>query len=169
MTWEEKLAALQTLCNTSLRMRAPGDWYVAADGREVQKTGSCVLSGDSGDGTTPQEAVEDDWKIIAEPGLDSYVVLDAMDSEKRREVQWIGYMWKDRPVQSLATRAEDAFIATQKKKTFAASRTWRKLYVNPKVPWPRVQQALEKWWELHKELNLITERKPFAMWEEEGQ
>jgi len=69
------------------------------------------------------------------------------------------------------TREEvwNAFVAKQKKKTFAACRAWRKLFDNPKVPWAHVSKALRHWWELHKELNLITERDPLTLWEEELQ
>ena len=92
MTWEEKLAACQALGSCELHMRKPGDWYVLQVGAEWQKGGSGMLSGDSGDGVTPKDAVLDHWKKLTQPG--GYIVLNAM-SKKRRHVKWVGYMWQD--------------------------------------------------------------------------
>jgi hypothetical protein len=92
MTWEQKLAALQVLCETSLKMRKPGDWYVSASGREIGGDG--MLIGEYGNGKTPEEAVEDDWRKIAEflPS-DRYVVTGAMRGS-RKQVRWNGFMWE---------------------------------------------------------------------------
>jgi hypothetical protein len=86
MTWQEKFAALQRLCPTHLEMRKPGDWYVAAHRREMTYAGYGFLSGRYGNGATPEEAVEDDWRQVAE-GDPWYVVLDAM-GPSRRHLRW---------------------------------------------------------------------------------
>lgn len=94
MTWEEKFAAMKALVgdfSIRLAMRAPGDWYVDCRGREIGGDG--LLASLSGDGRTPQEAVEDDWrKNVEELPADRYLVLRAMHSD-RRHVRWNGFMW----------------------------------------------------------------------------
>jgi len=89
MTWEQKLMALKALCPTSLKMRKPGDWYVDASGREIKINGG--LLGAYGNGDTPQAAVEDDFRQVAES--EKVVVLDAY-GERRCELKWNGYMWE---------------------------------------------------------------------------
>jgi hypothetical protein len=37
MTWEEKLQACQALCDHTLRMRFPGNWYVSASDLNVKE------------------------------------------------------------------------------------------------------------------------------------
>lgn len=96
MTWEEKLAALQALGDTSLRMRKPGDWYVSPSSRDVWERGSGVLVSVYGNGSTPQEAVEDDWRKMTELDANCVVVINARGSN-RRQVIWNGYMWRDVP------------------------------------------------------------------------
>jgi hypothetical protein len=92
MTWEQKLAALQALCDTSLRMRKPGDWYVSATGRGIGGDG--LSRGAYGNGKTPQEAVEDDWRQIVEHlPSDRYVIARSYSIEKR--VRWNGFMWSE--------------------------------------------------------------------------
>lgn len=59
MTWEQKLSALKALTATHLEMRAPGDWYVSAYGRE-EIQGKFLVSR-SGNGSTPETAVNNDW------------------------------------------------------------------------------------------------------------
>lgn len=94
MTWEQKLAALQSLTDTSLRMRKPGDWYVSAVGRGIGGDG--FLTGTYGNGKTPQEAVDDDWNQLTQflPS-DRYILVER--AGKRRQVRWTGYMWEDCP------------------------------------------------------------------------
>lgn len=86
MNWEQKLSALQSLTDTSLRMRKPGDWYVIAYGRSVVESGGAILAGSYGNGTTPEEAVHDDFRLIAE----SHAPLKVGDAYW----QWSGFMWK---------------------------------------------------------------------------
>lgn len=93
MTWEQKLAALQVLCDTSLRMRKPGDWYVSARGRNVGGDG--LLRGAYGNGPTPEAAVTDDWRQLAEMlPSDRFIVVDGLTSG-RRQVRWNGFMWDE--------------------------------------------------------------------------
>ena len=96
LTWEQKLEALQCLGDVCLRMRKPGDWYVSASGREIGGDGCLV--GEFGNGTTPEEAVEDEWmRYVTELPLGRYIVLGAF-SDNRRHVRWNGFMWQDIPV-----------------------------------------------------------------------
>lgn len=95
MTWEEKLAALQSLGDCCLRMRHPGDWYVSATSVEVSS--GRMLEGRYGNGATPEAAVLDHWeKYTALVGPGEVVVINAMSTE-RRHVRWTGYMWTDVP------------------------------------------------------------------------
>lgn len=90
MTWEEKLAALQSLTETSLRMRKPGDWYVDAYGlREIGGNG--ILDSAYGNGKTPQEAVENDWLKMTSLASDLYIRV------KGKNYRWMGYMWRQVP------------------------------------------------------------------------
>jgi hypothetical protein len=91
MTWEQKLAALQAIAPTTLNMRKPGDWYVSAQGRDVGGDG--LLTASYGNGKTPQEAVEDDWRQVAELPFDKYVVVFVRNT--RKHLRWNGYMWSD--------------------------------------------------------------------------
>jgi hypothetical protein len=93
MTWEEKLMALKALCPTHLEMRAPGNWYVSAHGRETQRPGDDILVGAYGNGKTPEAAVEDDWRQVT--ARECYVVLNAMVPERRRRIRWNGFMWEE--------------------------------------------------------------------------
>jgi hypothetical protein len=97
MTWEEKLSALQVLCDTSLRMRKPGDWYVSATGREIGGDDTGMLTGLYGNGPTPQAAVEDDWKQMTELPVRRYIVIGAM-GPNRKHFRWAGYMWREVPM-----------------------------------------------------------------------
>lgn len=95
MTWEEKLQALQALgCDTSLKMRAPGNWYVAAVGRAI--AGDGFLTGSYGNGRTPQEAVEDDWnEIVVNLPINRYINVSSYSAGKEKNVRWNGFMWAD--------------------------------------------------------------------------
>jgi hypothetical protein len=94
MTWEQKLAALTALGDTSLRMRKPGDWYV--DHRGVEIGDGHILDSGHGDGATPEAAVEDRWACLTLLPPNKIIVLDAMRAT-RREVRWNGFMWADSP------------------------------------------------------------------------
>jgi hypothetical protein len=94
MTYEEKLQALQALGECSLKMRRPGDWYVAQPQKGVHSGG--ILRSPYGNGRTPEEAVENHWfALTSEVAPDEYVVLHPGDSVRRRAVRWNGFMWAD--------------------------------------------------------------------------
>lgn len=92
MSWEQKLEAMIRLCgarNVSLRMREPGDWYVEVEGRYIGGNG--ILQGACGNGSTPQQAVEDDWKkYVIDIGDDFYIV-----APNKLAYRWNGFMWKN--------------------------------------------------------------------------
>lgn len=98
LTWEQKLAAIQALLGSyevCLRMRQPGNWYVDTKGREITSDDSGILSSEYGNGRSPQEAVENDWrKCVDELPAHQYIVLNA-GVKGRRHVRWNGYMWAD--------------------------------------------------------------------------
>jgi len=92
MTWEEKLEACKGLSEVSLEMRCPGDWYVVHIRVDIKEGG--MLKSVCGNGTTPELAVLDHWRILTELQLGQYIVVGAM-RENRRVVTWNGYMWKN--------------------------------------------------------------------------
>lgn len=87
MNWEQKLAALQALGDTSLRMREPGNWYVNGAGEIAQDR---MLVGEYGNGATPEAAVNDHWQKFTGTGQ---IVRLSGD----RRVTWRGFMWADVP------------------------------------------------------------------------
>lgn len=92
MNWEQKLAALQAITETVLCMRKPGDWYVSATSRGI--AGDGVVHGAYGNGKTPAEAVEDDWRQIVEMlPSDRYILVER--GSKRHHYRWNGFMWRD--------------------------------------------------------------------------
>ncbi len=94
LSWEEKLAAFQALSEHSLRMRAPGNWYVSADIMLKEARDSGVVVGTYGNGVTPANAVHDHWnKYVAEIPDDGYVWVPRGE----RRVRWNGFMWADVP------------------------------------------------------------------------
>lgn len=90
MTWEQKLAACQALSACSLKMREPGDWYVSQD---VEIKDKSILKGEYGNGTTPEEAVEDHWTRLTQLAAHEYLVTRAGGGELRKAVRWNGFMW----------------------------------------------------------------------------
>lgn len=91
MNWEQKLAALQAIADTCLRMRKPGDWYVSATGRGIGGDG--LNRGNYGNGPTPQAAVEDDWRQLVEMlPYDRYIIVESRG--ERRQIRWNGFMWE---------------------------------------------------------------------------
>lgn len=93
MNWEQKLEAMQALCgkhNVSLCMRRPGDWYVEVINRSIGGDG--LLRGSFGNGATPEEAVNDDWRqYVDELPNDRHIVLNS--NGVRSHWQWNGYRW----------------------------------------------------------------------------
>jgi hypothetical protein len=78
----------------SVKMRKPGDWFVSQPGVSV-KEGGC-LAGSYGNGVTPQDAVQNHWKVLVEDidQSEKYLVLLPLGGQ-RRAVKWAGFMWID--------------------------------------------------------------------------
>jgi hypothetical protein len=89
MTWQEKFRALNELTPTYLGINRFGDWHVAASSRSV-KVGN-FLESYGGKGSSPQEAVEDDWKKMAESQV--LIVINAF-SEHSEQFRWNGSRWE---------------------------------------------------------------------------
>lgn len=87
MTWEQKLEALNALCEHSLIMRAPGDWYVSSDLTIIDE---CISSWDYGNGETPEEAVEDHWDKYASVAFPMYI-----SNGTGKKYRWNKFMWKE--------------------------------------------------------------------------
>lgn len=95
MNWEQKLFACKALDDRiSLCMRKPGDWYVSWS---VEVGGDSVLSGEYGNGRTPEEAVINHWATVVDAlPLHKCLVIGAY-TDNRRQVRWNGFMWIDIP------------------------------------------------------------------------
>lgn len=94
MTWEQKLAAINALADSSLKMRQPGDWYLSVPRCEVGGDG--VLKSVYGDGRTPELAVEAAWLNMTQIPAELCLVLRAGGPD-RKHVRWNGFMWKEIP------------------------------------------------------------------------
>lgn len=93
MDWQQKAAALNALAEIHLCIRGPDDWFVS---QRVEIREEHVLVGAYGNGTTPEEAIEDHWrKLVTEIGP-HYLVARPYEG-KRRAVRWNGFMWEDYP------------------------------------------------------------------------
>lgn len=92
MTWEQKLAALNSVARHALLMRAPGDWYVNAP---IEIGGRSVLVGAFGNGKSPQDAVEDHWRQLVDDMEQNGDYLVCRDGQHVKVVRWNGFMWED--------------------------------------------------------------------------
>jgi hypothetical protein len=95
MNWEQKFGAINALAEASLRMRAPGDWYVS---QSVEiKEGAVLCSTGGYRSPSPEAAVERHWRNLTQltPKQD-YIVTNAY-GEHRKHWLWNGYMWKELP------------------------------------------------------------------------
>ena len=83
MNWEQKLEALNALAECSLKMRDPGNWYVS---QSVEVKVGAMLVGRYGNGESPQEAVEDNWRQLTElnPGCLLYTSPSPRDQRGSR-------------------------------------------------------------------------------------
>lgn len=93
MDWEQKLQALNAVAECHLIMRKPGDWYVS---QSVDVKNGSVLEGRYGNGSTPEEAVNEHWQELTELDRGQYIVgRTYLDGEvtKRMAVRWNGFMW----------------------------------------------------------------------------
>lgn len=96
MNWEQKLQAMKALCgdfSVCLMMRCPGNWYVSARGRECYD--GVILRGNYGNGRTPAEAVENDWRECVEELPSDQCLMINYKQPNQRKVRWNGYMWAD--------------------------------------------------------------------------
>ena len=88
MDWQQKLDAIQAFAGkANLCMRRPNDWFVESG---MSVGGDGILSGKYGNGTTPEEAVEEHWHIYSELPPDRYAV-----NRHNRRARWNGYMWRE--------------------------------------------------------------------------
>jgi hypothetical protein len=90
MNWEQEFQACQALCEHTLRMRKPGDWYVSALGLNVKE--GPFLCGRYGNGDSPIAAISDHWTKITNLKDDEYLVVDSYKG--RQAVKWNGFMWE---------------------------------------------------------------------------
>jgi hypothetical protein len=101
MDWQHKAAALAGLCEFSIKFReaqwrigGPEPWYIS---QGIEVANGRFLTGTYGNGYTPQEAIENHWKVLVdELPAGEWLVIRAM-SEDRRAVRWNGFMWADHP------------------------------------------------------------------------
>jgi hypothetical protein len=104
MNWQQKLAAIIAFAGhyrTSLKMRDPGDWYVEA---AMSVGGDGMLTGSYGNGTTPEEAVDNHWRIYSELPANRYAV-----NHDNKRARWNGFMWVEvTEEQAKALQAESA-------------------------------------------------------------
>jgi len=91
LTWEQKFAALNALTRMHLCMRAPGDWYVSADGGLVEIVGDGICRSGGTFGVSPEYAVESyfEWATELKPGFR----LRVSSGGNVTEVRWNGFMW----------------------------------------------------------------------------
>ncbi|MGH9238775.1 MAG: hypothetical protein ACRD3G_12120 [Vicinamibacterales bacterium] len=92
-TWEQKFEALQGLGEASLKMRAPGKWYVSQPGVEVKGIGEHSGDGNGADGATPEKAVENRWEALTSQSLEQFV--EHKRGRLLRRVRWTGWFWTD--------------------------------------------------------------------------
>lgn len=89
MTTDEKFAAINALADANLCMRKPGDWYVS---QSVEIKDGGMLIGEYGNGSTPEDAIEDHWKILTGISHPKHLIANA-GTERRKAARWNGFMW----------------------------------------------------------------------------
>lgn len=94
MDWQHKAAALDALAEFEIKFRKMGDWYVS---QNVEIKDSAILRSACGNGSTPDEAIEDHWRQLVDDiaATPLYLVTRASSDTKRRAVRWNGFMWMD--------------------------------------------------------------------------
>jgi len=94
MNWQQKADALNSLAEIDIKIRKEKDWDV---GQRTELGGDGVLLGSYGNGTTPEEAIENHWfKLVDDIPPGKYIVTSAMN-DKRQHWLWNGYMWREIP------------------------------------------------------------------------
>ena len=98
VTWEQRFEAMQGLGEASLKMRAPGKWYVNQPGVESKAVGrdKKPRGGEADDGATPEEAVKLRWLLLT--GSE----IEYKRGRVLRTVRWNGFMWADTHVDAEA-------------------------------------------------------------------
>ena len=92
MNWQEKADALDSLAEIDIKIRKVNDWYVS---QRTEIGGDGMLLGSYGNGTTPEEAIENHWfQLVDDLPIDKYIVTAAMNNE-RKHWRWNGYMWRE--------------------------------------------------------------------------
>ncbi len=95
MDWQQKADALNSLADIHINIREAGDWWV---NQSTEIGGDGMLLGSFGNGATPEEAIEDHWRVLVTdlaPGR--YIVVSAYRDD-RKQWRWNGYMWREIPV-----------------------------------------------------------------------
>lgn len=98
-TWEHLFEAMQGLGEASIKMRAPGAWYVHQPGVEV-KRGETSFGEATADGKTPEEAVTIRWGHLTSTNKKQYV--EHKRGRILRRVRWTGWFWQDIAVEGEA-------------------------------------------------------------------
>lgn len=91
LSWEQKLAACAALAEVSLKMRKPGDWYVC---QSVNIKRKHTLSGNYGNGTSPEDAIADHWKVLTELLKPDECIVIGIGAG-RKGYRWNGFMWRE--------------------------------------------------------------------------
>ena len=92
MNWEEKLLKLRELSPmATVRWRGPNSWYVSAG---MHKKEGQIIVGAYGNGTTPEEAVENHWDIYSH-GV-GYLDLHCNDAFVLNGDKWILFTGKEK-------------------------------------------------------------------------
>lgn len=95
MTWEQMFETIKALSDASLKMRSPGDWYVSQPYVEIKR--GIGLDGRYGNGSTPEQAVQDHWRVLTTLAADEVIVLHASTPNEREHFLWNGHRWKKVP------------------------------------------------------------------------
>jgi len=91
LTCEQKYDAMATLGETCIKKSTTGLWYVSQRGVERKEGG--ILSGGGDWKLTIEDAINARWTWLTDTKY--YIVINAMDKDRRRALQWNGFMWKD--------------------------------------------------------------------------
>jgi hypothetical protein len=93
MDYRQKALALSALgwYEFAVKIRDTGEWYAVCAG-EIGN--GRFLTTPTGNGGTPEAAIDDLWDrmTVLKPG--ELIVLDAYKGEARRTVRWNGFMWE---------------------------------------------------------------------------
>lgn len=101
--FKEKWAALNALTSEfagcEMRMHTDMMFSVAIAGR-AEIGNKHMLTSLCGRGNTPEAAIDDLWRQATNLKDDEFIVINASDRSKRRQVRWNGFMWADVPALS---------------------------------------------------------------------